>query len=181
MEGMAKMDDPTKRRTLTVLAGVGAMGALGVASIPAVIVANGPAFAAGDASLWVPLAKLAEVRDGIPRSFKVIADLKDGFATAKNQALGVVWLVRHGSKITAFSATCPHAGCSIDLSGDGKQFFCPCHSSSFEFDGKRVANKPNKSLRDMDQLETRLVGKEQTIEVHFQRFAPGKSAKEVLG
>ena len=40
--------------------------------------------------------------------------------------------------VLALSAECPHLACAINLSADGKQFFCPCHTSSFNFQGERL-------------------------------------------
>lgn len=36
-------------------------------------------------------------------------------------------------KVKAFSAVCPHQGCSA--APDGDRFSCPCHGSQFELDG----------------------------------------------
>lgn len=38
------------------------------------------------------------------------------------------------TEVTAFSAVCTHAGCTVETSGDG--LVCPCHGSAFDRQGK---------------------------------------------
>ena len=171
--------DPSRRRLLTVLVGAGAGAAFGVAAVPAALLAAAPAEGGGGESPWVPLAKFDELAEGQPYRVKLIADQVDGYAVAKQQPLGLVWLVRKGSEVHALSATCPHLGCTVDLGPDGKHFFCPCHSSTFDFDGQRTAGKPNKALRGMDALPARITGRQ--VEVQFKRFQMGTDKSEALG
>ena len=164
---------------LTVLASVSAAG-VAAAAVPTVRLAVAPAASGSAEGPWVPVARLADLPDGTPVRVRVIADQVDGFTTARQQALGSVWLLRKGGDVSALSATCPHLGCTVDLAPDGKQFFCPCHTSSFDFDGQRAAGKPNKALRGMDPLPTR-ISASKSVEVQWKRFSPGKEAREVVG
>jgi len=170
----------TRRRALTVIAGVGATG-VAVAALPAARLAAAPALGAAREARWIAVAKLAELPENSPRRVKVIADETDGYTTAKAVPLGSVYLVRKGAEVRALSATCPHLGCTVDLAPDGLQYFCPCHTSFFEPDGSIKPGKPNKALRGMDPLATRIVGPDKVVEVQFQRFALGKATREVLG
>jgi cytochrome b6-f complex iron-sulfur subunit/menaquinol-cytochrome c reductase iron-sulfur subunit len=172
-------EDASRRRMLTVLAGVSVAG-LGAAAIPAARLAAAPASGASSESPWVPVAKLADLPDGAPTRVKVIADRIDGFTTDRQQPLGQVWLTRKGDQVTALSASCPHLGCTVDMSPDRTQFFCPCHASTFRFDGERTPGVPNKSLRSMDPIPVR-VTQAKVVEVQWQRFTPGVEAREVVG
>jgi menaquinol-cytochrome c reductase iron-sulfur subunit len=173
--------DPSRRRTLAVLAGVGATGALAVVAIPAARLAAAPASGSGLEPPWLRIAKLEDLPEGAPRRVKIVADQHDGYATAQHQPIGIVWLMRKGTTIQALSATCPHLGCTIDLSPDGKQFYCPCHTSWFDLDGGRSAGKTNKALRGMDPLPVRVVGEPKAIEVQFKRFQVGSEKREAIG
>lgn len=118
--------------------------------------------------------------EGQPARVRVIADLHDGYSTARQQPLGQVWLLRKGTEVKAFTATCPHLGCTVDLAPDGKHFFCPCHTSWFDLDGKKTDGKPNKSLRGLDALPVRVTA-DQSIEIQFLRYQTGTASAEVLG
>jgi len=57
-------------------------------------------------------------------------------------------------EVEALSATCPHAGCFIELEGNARGFRCPCHNSQFSLDGGIL--EPSPSPRVMDSLECRV-------------------------
>ena len=78
-----------------------------------------------------------------------------------------------------FQATCPHAGCSVGASPDGSAFYCPCHNSSFDLEGRKQdrPGKKNPSPRDMDQLqydEGMLNKPEPEIWVRFVEYYTGR-------
>jgi menaquinol-cytochrome c reductase iron-sulfur subunit len=110
-------------------------------------------------------------KDAIP------ADLKDAWNLEPNQPVGAVYLRNRDGKIECFNAICPHAGCFVAYSGDRKVFQCPCHTSSFQLDGKRIM--PSPSPRDMDTLtvdEQKLADGE--VWVEFVNYYPGKEKQE---
>lgn len=165
-----------------MLAGASGGIAVGAATIASARVVAAPADTNGGNGSWVPVGKLLDFHEGAARRVTVIADEKDGFSTAKQQPLGVAYLVRSGDKLTAFSATCPHLGCLVDATAQG--FHCPCHDSTFARDGSRVAGtKPNASLRDLDTLATRVTGAgdDRVVELEWRRFALGTAKKETVG
>jgi menaquinol-cytochrome c reductase iron-sulfur subunit len=167
-----------------MLAGASGGLAVGVATVASARVVAAPASASAGTGAWIPIGKLADFPEGVPRRVTVIADEKDGFSTAKQQPLGVAYVVRKGEQFSAFSATCPHLGCLVDASAQG--FHCPCHDSTFALDGSRASGaKPNASLRDLDSLATRLAGKgtpeERVVELEWRRFALGTAKKESVG
>ena len=52
----------------------------------------------------------------------------------------------------ALSSECPHLGCAVNLTADGKSFLCPCHTSAFDLEGtKKNAIPP----RNMDRSQGR--------------------------
>lgn len=111
--------------------------------------------------------------DGRPYFFPVVTDRKDAWTQYSEQKVGAVYLVRQpGEELpVAFTAKCPHAGCSIGFSAEEEKFKCPCHTSNFNVDGTRVNGDDEVAPRDMDTLEVKL----QQVE-----SSEGAAATEVL-
>jgi menaquinol-cytochrome c reductase iron-sulfur subunit len=91
---------------------------------------------------------------------------RDAWSKVTDVPLGAAWLSRDkDGKPCALSATCPHLGCAIDYDKVAKEFRCPCHTSSFAADGKRISGP---AKRDMDPLETTV--EDGQVLVRFARF-----------
>lgn len=133
-----------------------------------------------------PLRRVASVEaipnDGTPVQVPVIADLTDAWVREPNQPVGAVYLRKNGDKIECFNAICPHAGCFVAYQADRKVFQCPCHTSAFDLEGKRLSEK-SPSPRDMDMLEVDVrVDPDKAangeVWVKFVNYYPGKPDKE---
>jgi menaquinol-cytochrome c reductase iron-sulfur subunit len=96
--------------------------------------------------------------DGRPYCFPVVTDRQDAWTKYQQQKVGAVYLTRQpgAEKPVAFTAKCPHAGCSIGYSREENKFQCPCHTSAFHLDGTRVNGDAEVAPRDMDTLEVAL-------------------------
>jgi menaquinol-cytochrome c reductase iron-sulfur subunit len=134
-----------------------------------------------NAGSFVPVARLSDLEPGVPRVFPVIQSRKDAWVTYPPEPVGSVWLVRQpegdGRPVLAFTSECPHLACPITLAHDAQGFFCPCHVSSFQLDGKRTQGA---SLRDMDSLEIEPFpagDPDPLIRVRFQRFQSNTEAR----
>lgn len=176
----AAMAPPEPRRDfLTKAAAVvtgGAITACPVAAGVAVIV-DPLMRTSGEAKFVRVAASEAVPKDGVPRQFPVIVESRDDAWTRYvNEAVGAVMLRRDPSsgKVSAWTATCPHAGCFVGYQADKKQFFCPCHNSAFDVDGKVLSGPPP---RDLDALEVE--EKDDSILVKFQEFIVGVHDKVV--
>ncbi len=128
---------------------------------------------------FVRLAKLSELKVGEPLSVAVIEERQDAWVKYPREPIGSVWLVRQpaGTKpeVVAFTTECPHLGCAINLSPNGKQFDCPCHTSKFELNGKAINSVPP---RPMDTLDVELSSDaDPDIRVKFQRFRAQETEK----
>jgi menaquinol-cytochrome c reductase iron-sulfur subunit len=133
-----------------------------------------------EASGFTPLARLADLVEGIPQSFPVLAERQDAWVKYPKEAIGSVWLIRQpegsSERVVAFSAECPHLGCGVNLAPDKHSFACPCHSSSFSIDGKPTNVIPP---RPMDRLDVKLSDDaDPEVLVRFQRFR--SQAKEQI-
>jgi Rieske Fe-S protein len=130
----------------------------------------------GAAATFLPVTELSAIPDdGVPRQFAVIADRVDAWTGFPREPIGAVYLRREkGSRtVEALTATCPHAGCFVELEGS-RCFRCPCHNSTFTLDGGIV--QPSPSPRPMDSLECR-VGENGEVAVKWQNFYTGVAEK----
>lgn len=137
---------------------------------------SGAAGAGGEAP-FIAVANLDSVpADGTPQKFTVRADKADAWSRFPNQVVGAVFLRRvTGSDgeevIQAFNVVCPHLGCAIEFRDEPRDYFCPCHNSSFALtDGAQEKGSP--SARGMDELVTEVDGSGQIL-VQFQNFVMG--------
>jgi Rieske Fe-S protein len=131
----------------------------------------------GRGGTFLPVTDLSAVPDdGVPRQFAVVSDRVDAWTGFAAEPIGAVYLRRErGSPVVeALSATCPHAGCFVEMADGDRCFRCPCHNSSFTLDGGIV--HPSPSPRPMDGLECRVAGNG-TIEVRFEKFRAGIAEK----
>ena len=131
----------------------------------------------GAVAAFLPVTDLASLPDdGIPRQFAVIADRVDAWTGFASEPIGAVYLRREkgSDAVEALSATCPHAGCFVEIESQERCFRCPCHNSKFTLDGGIVA--PSPSPRAMDGLECR-VGKNGEVAVKWQNFYSGVAEK----
>lgn len=107
----------------------------------------------------VGVALLSQVPDdGKPHFFPVVADRQDAWTSYTQQKVGSVYLLREpGEEMPiAYTAKCPHAGCSIGYSAEEELFKCPCHTSNFQLNGCRQNGNKEVSPRDMDTLDVEL-------------------------
>lgn len=129
-----------------------------------------------------PAAKLlvttleALPEDGLPRKFPILASRTDAWSKYPNAPVGAIYLRRlPGGKVEALNVVCPHAGCFVDFRGAQKDFYCPCHNSSFDLEGK-IADRKSPSPRAMDTLEVE-IRNEKEVWVVFQNFQTGHAEK----
>lgn len=132
-----------------------------------------------ESSGMVLVTRLSAVpEDGSPRKFTVESARVDGWTSYANTPVGAVYLRRAAGGVTALNVVCPHAGCFVGIAPDRSRFACPCHKSSFDFDG--VINDPaSPSPRDMDSLEVELRNGDE-VWVRFQSFLPGREDKTAV-
>jgi menaquinol-cytochrome c reductase iron-sulfur subunit len=163
------------RRALVVATGLGACALAAAAAGPAITLVLAPLQTTRKGGRWVRTVKLDVLEEGKPRRVAIVDDRKDAWTIERGVELGSVWLVRRGEKVVAFSAVCPHLGCSVnaapaDKAGGG--FACPCHTSAFDAEGKRTSGP---SPRDLDTLETKV--EDGHVVVDFRRFRIGIEAR----
>ena len=122
-------------------------------------------------------ANLSELpTDGTPQRFTLRADIVDAWTLYRNRVLGSVYLrLMPNGQVIAFNDTCPHLGCKVDYQASNKRFFCPCHQSAFDPDGKKLNQTPP---RDLDDLTVEIRTGE--IWVKYQNFRTATPEKQAI-
>lgn len=170
--------DGSRRGALKHLVLLGGAAFACAVAAPAAVFVSAPARASGSGGAggrWVRIVRLESLREGAPKKVAIVADDRDAWTLSRDVNLGAVWLVRKGEAVTAFSAVCPHLGCSVDARAESG-FVCPCHDSAFGPDGACTSGP---SPRGLDTLETRVEGG--FVEVDFKRFRIGVADREAIG
>ena len=146
-------------------------------------------FVAGLCVLFDPLRRKSEMgasvlvtnlsalpESGEPRKFSVLSTHVDAWNRTPNVPIGAVYLQRVAEdKVRALNVVCPHTGCFVNYRFAHKDYFCPCHSSSFSIDG-RVLDPKSPSPRGLDELPVE-IRNETEVWVTFQNFRAGTREK----
>jgi Rieske Fe-S protein len=167
---------PTTRRgflgTLTVLLG-GAIAAL--AAVPVLgslfspLRAAEPSGTTPTAEPPIPVGNVGDFTVGVPRRVELIRSVKDAWSRSEASTVGAAWITRRADgTFVALSTICPHLGCGVNRDKQSGHFACPCHTSAFSVDGKRLEGP---APRDMDPLTVEVRG--QSVLVHYRRFKQG--------
>jgi thiosulfate dehydrogenase [quinone] large subunit len=73
---------------------------------------------------------------------KLVTDPKTGDDT---------WVLQlQSGEFTAYSAVCPHQGCTVAFESASEGFACPCHDSTFSSTGKRLGGPAPRGLTPVD-------------------------------
>jgi menaquinol-cytochrome c reductase iron-sulfur subunit len=151
-----------------------ALGALvgTVLAIPGIAFLLSPLRRRNSKNSFETLTRLSQLEVGVPRWFAIIEDRRDAWVKYPREPVGAVWLIRQpegsNTPVIALTSECPHLGCAVNLTADGKSFLCPCHTSAFDLAGMRKNTVPP---RPMDRLEVQLTeGNDPDVRVKFQRF-----------
>lgn len=158
-----------RRSVLKVLSGCAGAAVAGVgAASTGAFLAQSERRAGGDGGVsWRKVARLDALERGKPLKAAVIGAVEDAWIRSPDRRIGSVWLIRDDERaVRAFSAVCPHLGCSIDRADE--RFVCKCHDSHFT-DAGAVVDGP--SPRGMDPLEARIA--DGWVEVRYRRFKLG--------
>ena len=169
---------PDRREFITKAAAVVIGGSLAAAPVAAgLCVLFDPLRRQSETSASVLVTSLnALPESGEPRKFPVIATLVDAWNRTPNVPIGAVYLQRlKDNQVRALNVVCPHAGCFVNYRPANNDYFCPCHDSSFNVDGK-VLDPKSPSPRPLDELPVE-IRKGTEIWVTFQNFRAGVHEK----
>jgi Rieske Fe-S protein len=153
---------------LKVLAGCATAAVAAVGVVPAVAFVTEPGREGPVGEIpWMRVLRLDALEPARPAKVAIVGAEVDAWARSSDRWLGAVWLIRDDeATVRAYSAVCPHLGCTIELAQD--HFVCPCHDSDFDFRGD-VLTGP--SPRGMDPIPVQIA--EGWVSVRYQRFRQG--------
>ncbi len=87
-----------------------------------------------------------------------VSGYPEGSRTLRPEIPAVVY--NRAGEISAYSLTCTHLGCTVELDGD--DFACPCHGSRFNPEGRVLAGPAQEPLR---RLRVEIL-EDNTVRVH---------------
>jgi menaquinol-cytochrome c reductase iron-sulfur subunit len=156
----------TGRRTfLEALFSVGAASIGALLSVPLVRFFLHPALKAVAPSGWKEVGSMSDftsVTSPVKKLVKI--EQRDGWRRVISDRALYVCKDASG-KLCAFSAVCPHLGCTVAWHDEKSSFVCPCHNGQFTADGKLSGGPPP---RGMDTLELKVEG--DMLMVHYKNF-----------
>lgn len=174
---MSDQAQPPRRRFLKVTCGALCGGIAAAVGGPVVVSFLAPRTirTVTGGSEPIDYGKLDDLKIGEPQKRDVVAETRDAWARSDAQTIGSIWLLRRPDGVAAFSAVCPHAGCSIGFDSVRRVFYSPCHDSAFALDDGAWLRGP--APRGMDPLPLEI--KDGRIRVAYKRFVLGiKERKE---
>jgi Rieske Fe-S protein len=96
---------------------------------------------------WTDAGPLANVTDARPEEVALVVEREDGYRVVRDRE--VVYLVRDGGRVRAFSATCTHLGCRVAWHDAEREFRCPCHGGRFDMRGAVTGGPPPRGLTEL--------------------------------
>lgn len=170
-----------RRRFFLSLSSCVAMAVTAVLALPGIAFLLEPLRRHGTAKKSRLVAKLKDVPLHEPRKIVLRDQHVDAWTRFPEGPIGAVWVIRPSeNEVTAFSATCPHLGCSVGYRGEEERFVCPCHDAVFGVDGEIVSG-PQRRGMDRIQASIETIDGEKWVSVIYERFEQGNAEKISLG
>jgi menaquinol-cytochrome c reductase iron-sulfur subunit len=153
---MGPMNESTgldrRRFYVAVIYGLGTLMSAALA-IPAAIYLLLPP-KAKKSSGWVEAGDLAQLPLQTPEEVVFRRNRADGWKVTSEKS--TAWVVKTADhEAIAFAPQCTHLGCAYHWDDGNKNFLCPCHTSTFDLQGK-VLSGP--APRPLDRYEVKLDG-----------------------
>ncbi|MGC9199746.1 MAG: ubiquinol-cytochrome c reductase iron-sulfur subunit [Acidobacteriaceae bacterium] len=164
-----------RRSFFGTLVAIGSAGMGAFLAIPAMRYVLYPLYAKVSGTEWSDVGDMSEFTDDKTPIRKTITFAqRDGWREVVSAQS--VYVTRNAAgQLEVLSSICPHLGCSVSWQNAQDDFFCPCHGSVFEADGKHVAGP---APRGMDRLPIRT--KNGKLQVRFEYFRSNVPNQEIL-
>ena len=105
----------------------------------------GALYAVAAAVFAVPIFSFITFRKTDRRTVRFSVDEQRASVNLKDN----VFLVKKKAGDAAFSARCPHLGCTLRFDDVSREFRCPCHGSVFDRSGKWLSGPAKKDLQQI--------------------------------
>ncbi len=154
---------------------IGSAGMGAILAVPVLRYVLYPLYAKSSNTVWSLIGKMEHFSD-LSKPVMAPLDLKqiDGWREVDSSQTVYVTKSAEGD-MKVLSSICPHMGCTIAWREGHDDFYCPCHGSVFERDGKHVSGP---SPRGMDPLPNK--AEDGNLLVKFEYFRENVPNREVL-
>jgi menaquinol-cytochrome c reductase iron-sulfur subunit len=154
---------------------IGSAGMGAILAVPVLRYVLYPLVAKSSKSVWSPIGKM-EKFSNLSKPVMAPLDLKQIDGWREVESSQTVYVTKStGGDLQVLSSICPHMGCTIAWREAHSDFYCPCHGSVFEPDGKHVSGP---SPRGMDPLPNK--AEDGNLLVKFEYFRENVPNREVL-
>jgi menaquinol-cytochrome c reductase iron-sulfur subunit len=103
---------------------------------------------------WIEAGDLTQIKPQVPEEMVFRRTRVDGWKVTSEKT--TAWVVKSANnQAVAFSPQCTHLGCAYHWDEQNKNFLCPCHTSTFDLEGK-VLTGP--APRPLDRYQVKVEG-----------------------
>ena len=164
-----------RRSFFGALLAIGTAGMGALLAVPILRYVLYPLYAKSGKNTWTAIGAIDEFSDLSQPILKPL-ELKqvDGWREVDSSQTVYVTKAANG-EMEVLSSICPHLGCTVGWRKEQDDFFCPCHGSVFEPDGKRVSGP---TPRGLDTLPHKI--EDGKLMVKYEYFRENVSNQEVL-
>ncbi len=154
---------------------VGSAGMGAILAIPVLRYILYPLYAKSSKNIWSPVGAM-DTFSNLSQPILSSLDLKqvDGWREVDSSEAVYVTKDAQGA-LAVLSSICPHMGCTVTWRDGQHDFYCPCHGSVFEPNGRHVSGP---SPRGMDPLPNKV--EDGKLLVKFEYFRENVPNREVL-
>ncbi len=154
---------------------VGSAGMGAILAVPVLRYILYPLYAKSNKTIWSPIGAMDTFRN-LSKPMLTSLDLKqvDGWREVDSSETVYVTKDAQGT-MAVLSAICPHMGCTVAWRDGEHDFYCPCHGSVFDADGKHVSGP---APRGLDPLPNKV--EDGKLLVKFEYFRENVPNREVL-
>jgi Rieske Fe-S protein len=154
---------------------VGSAGMGAILAVPVLRYILYPLYAKSSKDVWSPIGAM-DLFGNLSKPILTSLDLKQVDGWREVDSSETVYVTKDaGGTLAVLSSICPHMGCTVAWRDGQHDFYCPCHGSVFEADGKHVSGP---SPRGLDPLPNKV--EDGKLLVKFEYFRENVPNREVL-
>ena len=122
-------------------------------AIPAAIYLLFPPRAKGKSD-WIDVGDISQIPVKDPEEVVFRRNRVDGWKVTSEKT--TAWVVKLSDKeVVAYSPQCTHLGCAYHWDERNNNFLCPCHTSTFDLEGKVLMGP---APRPLDRFDVKVEG-----------------------
>jgi menaquinol-cytochrome c reductase iron-sulfur subunit len=154
---------------------VGSAGMGAILAVPVLRYILYPLYAKASKNIWSPVGAM-DTFSNLSQPILSSLDLKQVDGWREVDSSETVYVTKDaGGTLAVLSSICPHMGCTVAWRDGQHDFYCPCHGSVFDADGKHVSGP---APRGLDPLPNKV--EDGKLLVKFEYFRENVPNREVL-